>query len=162
MNARRTTFVDASAPAVYCPATAALVTNVCVLTARRAGGAACGLATTSVAAYSPEPPSVLVSVGSHTAFAEVERFAVNVLARDQQHVRHLFTGGNDDPFAGLDWRWEHELPAICGALAVLRCVMSARFDHHDRMILVGDVIGGSYAEREPLVHYRRRMDWQLG
>jgi flavin reductase (DIM6/NTAB) family NADH-FMN oxidoreductase RutF len=162
MNARRSTLVDASARAAYYPATAALVTNVCVLTARHAKGAACGLAARSVSAYSAEPPSVLVTVCSDSAFRDVERFAVNVLARDQEHVGHLFAGGRDDPFAGLEWRWDHDLPAIAGSLAVLRCVTSARLEKHDRTILVGDVVGGSYAEREPLVHCRRRMDWQLG
>ena len=144
---------------------AVLCSGVAVVTARRDGGTPCGLVATSVSSFSAAPPSVLVSVGHtsrcHPALAECENFGLHLLRSDQSEVATLFASRADDKFAGLDWRWDGDVPSVAGALAYLRCRRSALFERYDHSILIGDVVGGERAEGEPLIYMDRRMDWRL-
>jgi flavin reductase (DIM6/NTAB) family NADH-FMN oxidoreductase RutF len=73
-------------------AMAALASGVAVVTARRTDGHPVGLLATSVAAYSAEPPSILLAIAhssrSHLILIhESERFGVHLLARHQEESR---------------------------------------------------------------------------
>jgi flavin reductase (DIM6/NTAB) family NADH-FMN oxidoreductase RutF len=144
---------------------AGLCSGVAVVTARREDGAACGLVATSVSSFSAAPPSVLVSIGHtsrcHNALIECEHFGLHLLRADQAEVATLFASLAEDKFAGLDWRWDHDVPVVAGSLAYLRCRRSALFELYDHSILIGDVAGGERTEGEPLVYMDRRMDWRL-
>lgn len=152
-------------PSLFRDAMSALCSGVAVVTARRGDGAPCGLVATSVSAFSAEPPSVLVSVGHvsrcHQALAECEHFGMHLLAADQMPLAHEFAGQGDDKFAGFEWCWDADVPALGGALAYLRCRRSALFELYDHSILIGDVVGGSRNQGEPLVYMERTMGWRL-
>jgi flavin reductase (DIM6/NTAB) family NADH-FMN oxidoreductase RutF len=146
-------------------AMASLASGVAVVTARRPDGDPCGLAATSVASYSADPPSVLVSIAQssrcHAALAESEHFGVHILRQEQEEVARVFASKGDDKFGGLDWAWDADVPRLGGVLAYLRCTRAENFARYDHTILIGDVNGGSLDDGHPLLYARRRMDWLL-
>jgi flavin reductase (DIM6/NTAB) family NADH-FMN oxidoreductase RutF len=154
-----------SVDAVFRDTMAALCSGIAVVTARRDDGEPCGLVATSISSFSAAPPSVLASIGHasrcHRALVECEHFGVHLLRSDQAELARLFASLAEDKFAGLDWRWDHDVPAVGGVLAYLRCRRSALFELYDHSILIGDVAGGARSEGEPLVYMDRRMDWRL-
>lgn len=151
--------------ALFHEAMASLASGVSVITARRRDGHPCGLAATSVASFSAQPPSLLVSVdhGSrcHAALAGCRRFGLHLLHAGQEPVARTFAGRGDDKFGGLDWQWDGDVPRIGGALAYLRCARAENFERYDHTILIGDIEGGTLGSGEPLLYARRRMDWLL-
>lgn len=146
-------------------AMASLASGVSVITARRPDGDPCGLAATSVSSYSANPPSLLVSVAHdsrcHDALAGAEHFGVHILHAGQEPVARVFAGRGDDKFAGLDWRWDGDVPELAGALAYLRCRRVESLSRYDHTILIGDLESGHLEHGEPLLYARRRMDWLL-
>ncbi len=156
---------EASTVELFHEAMAALASGVAVITARRPDGEPCGLAATSVASYSTNPPSLLVSIdhGSrcHAALEVCERFAVHVLGADALVLARTFAGRADNKFAGVGWRWDGDVPELEGTLAYLRCTRAENFERYDHTILIGDLDGGHVAPGEPLLYARRRMDWLL-
>ena len=146
-------------------AMASLASGVAVVTARRPDGKPCGLAATSVASYSAHPPSLLISIAHtsrcHEALSASEHFGVHILRADEVELAHVFAGRGDDKFAGLEWRWDGEIPELTGSLAYLRCRRAANFEQYDHTVLIGDLEGGRIEEGEPLLYARRRMDWLL-
>jgi flavin reductase (DIM6/NTAB) family NADH-FMN oxidoreductase RutF len=144
---------------------AGLCSGVAVVTARRDDGAPCGLVATSVSSFSAEPPSVLISIGHtsrcHTALIECQHFGVHLLREGQAEVATVFASLSEDKFAGLEWRWDEEVPVLGGTLAYLRCRRSALFELYDHSILIGDLTGGERSDGQPLVYMDRRMDWRL-
>ena len=147
-------------------AMAALASGVAVITARRADGRPAGLLATSIAAYSAEPPSVMLSVAhssrSHRALVEdAERFGVHLLAREQEATARTFAGRSEDKYAGLAWRWDGDVPRLNGVVSYLRCRRSAVFGLYDHSVLIGDVLDGRHTGGDPLLWVRRRMDWRL-
>jgi flavin reductase ActVB len=146
-------------------AMASLASGVAVITARRSDGHPCGLAATSVSAFSASPPSVLASVAHssrcHAALVESARFGIHILRADEEPVARVFAGKGDDKFGGLDWDWDGEVPRLGGALAYLRCEHGATFERYDHSILIGDVEAVRLGEGVPLLYARRRMDWRL-
>ena len=147
-------------------AMASLASGVAVVTARRADGAPCGLAATSVSSYSAQPPSLLVSI-AHTsrcyaALAEASRFGVHILRSDELELAHVFADrAKDDKFGAVDWSWDGDVPELEGTLAYLRCARAANFERYDHTVLIGDIEGGRLEAGEPLLYARRRMDWLL-
>ena len=146
-------------------AMASLASGVSVITARRADAQPCGLAATSVSSYSANPPSLLVSVAHesrcHEALATCERFGVHILHAGEEPIARVFAGRGDDKFAGLDWRWDRDVPELAGSLAYLRCRRVESLSRYDHTILIGDIEAGRHEHAEPLLYARRRMDWLL-
>lgn len=151
--------------ALFEEAMASLASGVCVIAARRPDGRPCGLAATSVTSYSANPPSLLVSVAHdsrcHDALAGCSRFGVHILHAGEEQVARVFAGRGDDKFAGLDWRWDGDVPELSGALAYLRCRRAESLSRYDHTILIGDIEGGRLEQGAPLLYARRRMDWLL-
>jgi len=158
---------DAHARAeLFRDAMSALASGVAAITARRADGRPAGLLATSVAAYSAEPPSVMLSVAhssrSHAVLVEhADRFGLHLLARGQEKMARVFASRADDKYAGLEWEWDGEVPRLDGVVSYLRCRRSAVFAHYDHSVLIGDVLDGGHAGGEPLLWVRRRMGWRL-
>jgi flavin reductase (DIM6/NTAB) family NADH-FMN oxidoreductase RutF len=143
-----------------------LASGVAVITARRSDERACGIAATSVVSYSAHPPSLLVSVWHesrcHQALADCEHFGVHLLRSDEIELAHRFADRQrQDKFAGLDWRWDDDVPELSAGLAYLRCRRAESFARYDHTILIGDLEGGRLEPGEPLVYSRRRMDWLM-
>ena len=145
-------------------AMASLASGVVVITAGR-DGHPCGLAATSVASFSADPPSLLASIdhGSrcHGALRDCERFGVHLLRKGQEPIARVFAGKGDDKFGGLEWDWDADVPRLAGTLAYLCCRRAENFVRYDHTIIIGDVTGGHYEGGEPLLYSRRRMDWLL-
>ncbi len=156
---------ETGVPELFREAMASLVSGVVVVTARREDGHPCGLAATSVASYSADPPSLIASISHssrcHGALMGCEHFGVHILRAREEPIARIFAGKGDDKFAGLDWRWDGAVPEILSALAYLRCRRAAAFEHYDHTILIGDLDGGRLDHGEPLLYARRRMDWLL-
>ena len=155
-----------SAPGeLFHEAMATLASGVAVITARRRDGHPCGLAATSVASYSANPPSLLASIDHasrcHGALSECERFGIHILRTEDESLARTFAGRGHDKFAGLAWGWDSDVPRLEGPLAYLRCRRAESFTRYDHTILIGDVEGGSVGAGEPLVYARRRMSWSL-
>jgi flavin reductase ActVB len=144
-----------------------LASGVAVITARRSHDERpCGIAATSLVSYSARPASLLVSVWHesrcHEALAGCDHFGVHLLRSDQIDLAHRFADREcQDKFAGLDWRWDGDVPELSEALAYLRCRRADNFVRYDHTILIGDLEGGRLEPGEPLVYSRRRMDWLM-
>jgi flavin reductase (DIM6/NTAB) family NADH-FMN oxidoreductase RutF len=157
---------DAPLHELFVEAMTSLASGVAVVTARKPDGDACGLAATSLTSYSAHPPSLLVSVwhGSrcHEALLACDRFGVHILRSDEIELAHRFADReSQDKFAGLDWRWDGEVPELTGTLAYLRCRRADTFVRYDHTVLIGDLEGGRLEEGHPLLYARRRMDWLM-
>ncbi len=158
--------MDLTVDELFREAMSRLASGVAVITARRAEGRPCGLAATSVISYSIHPPSLLVSVwhGSrcHEALERCERFGVHLLRADELELAHRFANREmEDKFAGLEWRWDSDVPELTGTLAYLRCRRADNFVRYDHTVLIGDLEVGRLEEGEPLLYARRRMDWLM-
>ena len=151
--------------ALFAEAMAALASGVTVITARSGDGRPCGLAATSTAAFSADPPSVMVSIAHasrcHDTLAECEHFGVHILGAHQEPDARVFVSRVDDKFAELDWRWDDDVPELSSAMAYLRCRRSETFARYDHSILIGDLEDGRHDHGEPLLYARRRMNWSL-
>ena len=157
--------MDTAIEDLFKDAMSSLASGVAVVSARRPDGKPCGLAATAVASYSAHPPSLLVSVAHssrcHSALTESEHFGVHILRADEAAVAEVFAGKGDDKFAGVDWRWDDDVPELQGTIAYLRCRRAANFERYDHTILIGDLERGRIEEGEPLLYARRRMDWLM-
>jgi flavin reductase ActVB len=143
-----------------------LASGVAVITASRPDGHPCGIAATSLTSYSAHPPSLLVSIWHdsrcHPALAVCERFGVHLLRSGEIELAHRFADReSQDKFAGLEWRWDGDVPELTGTLAYLRCRRAENFERYDHTILIGDLETGRIKPGEPLVYARRRMDWLM-
>ena len=157
--------MDTAIDDLFKDAMSSLASGVAVVSARRPDGKPCGLAATAVASYSAHPPSLLVSVAHssrcHTALTESEHFGVHILRADEAALAEVFAGKGDDKFAGVDWRWDDDVPELQGTIAYLRCRRAANFVQYDHTILIGDIETGRFEHGEPLLYARKRMDWLL-
>ena len=157
--------MDTAIDDLFKDAMSSLASGVAVVSARRPDGKPCGLAATAVASYSAHPPSLLVSVAHssrcHSALTESEHFGVHILRADEAAVAEVFAGKGDDKFAGVDWRWDDDVPELQGTIAYLRCRREAAYEHYDHTILIGDIESGRFEHGEPLLYARKRMDWLL-
>jgi flavin reductase (DIM6/NTAB) family NADH-FMN oxidoreductase RutF len=143
-----------------------LASGVAVMTAARADGRPCGIAATSLVSYSAHPPSLLMCVWNesrcHAALTQCDRFGVHLLRSDQIDVAQRFADRQAaDKFAGLDWRWDGDVPEVGGVLAYLRCRRAESFARYDHTVVIGDLEAGRIEAGEPLVYARRRMDWLM-
>ncbi len=150
---------------VFTEAMARLASGVAVVTSRQPGGAPCGLLVSSICSYSVRPPSVLVSIGqqsrSYRALLGQSEFGVHLLGSGDGPVARVFAGRCDDKFAGLGWGWDGPVPRLDGVPVYLRCVRRRVFEHGDHAIVIGEVADGEISHGEPLVYYRRALDWRL-
>lgn len=150
---------------IFTEAMARLVSGVAVVTARRLDGAPCGLLVSSICSYSVRPPSVLVSIGrqsrSYLALSANTSFGVHLLSSADGPVARVFAGHGDDKFAGLAWGWDGPVPRLDDVPVYLNCARRRVFEHGDHAIFIGEVTGGEISPGDPLIYYRRALDWRL-
>jgi flavin reductase len=96
-------------------------------------GQAMGITATAVSPISMDPPSLLVCINRaasvHASMEDVDRFAVNVLHRDQEEVARIFADRrfHEERFAD---GWESDgdnPPRLTDSQATILC---RRIDHH--------------------------------
>lgn len=116
---------------LYREAMSRLVAAVHVITTHGAEGRA-GFTATAVASVSDSPPTLLVClnrrVRSAALFRQSGRFAVNMLAADQQAVAESFGGRRglegEQRFSVGHWHGGTlDVPCLTGAIAVFECRM---------------------------------------
>jgi 3-hydroxy-9,10-secoandrosta-1,3,5(10)-triene-9,17-dione monooxygenase reductase component len=135
-------------------------TGVSVVTAQGDDGPA-GATANAFTSLSLEPPLALVcfdlSSRTLTAVRESERFCINMLSSEQEHVSRLFATkkSQEEKFCETTYRLEHGAPVIDGCLAHLVCRLDSELRRGDHMIAIGLVLGGAVDESaEPLLFHR--------
>lgn len=134
-------------------------TGVTVVTALDATGRPYGMTASAVSSASLEPPLLLVCVGHQADFHPIiraaERFAVNVLAAQQEHLSRHFAASDGDRFAGVPYRkGPHGVPLLDGAAAYYLCDRWGQQEAGDHTVFFGLVTGGETFDRPPLLYYR--------
>jgi 3-hydroxy-9,10-secoandrosta-1,3,5(10)-triene-9,17-dione monooxygenase reductase component len=140
--------------------------GVTVVTTCDADGHAAGLTASAFTSVSLHPPLVLVCVAhasqSYPALRASGRFAVNVLAADQEAISRRFATSalpdGADKFEGIAYRpGALGLPLLEGALGHVECSTVPAYPGGDHTIFVGQVEAGACghdAEAAPLLYYR--------
>ncbi len=149
------------APALFRALLGRFATGVTVLTARAADGRPFGMTANAVASVSLDPPLLLVCVDRsrdmHDVLRSAPRFALSVLAADQEAVSRRFAEDSVDRFAGIPViAGPHDLPLVDGAVAHIVCAMRDRVAAGDHTIFIGLVIGGTAFDHPPLTYFRAR------
>ena len=134
-------------------------TGVAIITARASEGRAVGLTVNSFASVSLDPPLVLWSLVAHSpslaVFQEASHFAVNVLARSQQHLALRFARSSEDKFADVVWtEGRGGAPILENVVAHFQCRNANRYYGGDHVIFLGAVESYSYTGDEAL-HFSR-------
>ncbi len=141
-------------------------TGVTVVTTSGVDGPA-GMTASAVAALSLKPLLVMVGfdLTSRTlaTIRQSRRFAINVLASDQEHVSRIFAskGTGVDKFAACAHADHSAVPILEGTLAWLRCDVVTVYPGGDHVILVGNVVEMGGGGGDPLLFFAGRY-WTLG
>lgn len=138
-------------------------TGVSVVTSRGPSGPH-GMTANAFLSVSLEPPLVLVSIGedndSLAIIRESGRFAVNILAREQEHLSVLFAvrrAQGEEAFIGVEWMESpNGLPWLKGAMGHLDCSVTAAIPAQDHTLFLGRVeaLRDDARGRSPLVYLR--------
>jgi flavin reductase (DIM6/NTAB) family NADH-FMN oxidoreductase RutF len=131
-------------------------TGVAVMTTLDAQGRRVGMTANSFASLSLQPPLILWSISrsapSFAAFSSCDRFAVNVLACDQDHLSQRFSRPADDKFDGVECgEGVCGVPILDGCAAVFECKLYARHPAGDHELHVGWVERYDWDQRDSLV-----------
>lgn len=147
-------------------AMAQFATGVTIVTALD-GETPLGITVNALSSVSLDPPLVMIALDRRRfivpAVEASGRYAVNILAEDQQWLSDCFAGANVTPgrdaFCGAAWTpGETGLPLLSGAIASLECVVVERFAVGDHLLFVGRVHAVAFPEPDapPLLYHRRR------
>lgn len=133
-------------------------TGVAIVTAAD-GSERFGMTVNSLTSVSLDPCLLLIcpKKGSATgeAIKRTQRFAVNILAEDQQDLCMRFVGEKAARFEGLsDVHMDDGLPLIGGSIVHLSCRLHGLHPGGDHEIIVGEVLSGWFDEREPLIFHK--------
>jgi 3-hydroxy-9,10-secoandrosta-1,3,5(10)-triene-9,17-dione monooxygenase reductase component len=136
----------------------AFATGVTVITTRDVGGADVGMTANSFNSVSLDPPMILWSIGKNStnldSFMQAERFAVHVLAMDQEKLSGKFARQGTDKFAGVAIeRGISEVPLLVGAAARFQCRTAFRHEAGDHYIIVGEVEEFDHDGHAPLAFH---------
>ena len=137
-------------------------TGVTILTTTDSEGTPVGLTVNSFASVSLDPLMVLWSIDHRVStikdFVEGGKFAVHILAGDQQELCKTFASKNIDRFSHCTWQLsDNQLPIIEGAFAVLECKTFKTVEAGDHTILIGEVINIQKDDKEPMLYHRRHF-----
>ncbi len=137
-------------------------TGVTVVTALNKEGKPMGMTVNSFASVSLSPLLILWCIDRKVSmfddFQSTDKFAVHVLSKDQADACWTFAGKEADRFSKVTWNQsEHQLPIISDSLGVLECKKVNQIDAGDHVIYIGEVIGLSANENDPLLYYRRNV-----
>ncbi|KRF67250.1 oxygenase [Bacillus sp. Soil768D1] len=136
-------------------------TGVTIVTTVTEDGTPVGLTVNSFASVSLDPLMLLWSidhgVSSLKAFTEGGKFAVHVLAGEQQELCKIFASKHEDRFSACEWSFsENGLPVIEGAFGVFECKTFKAIEAGDHTVLIGEVIDLKVAEeKDPMLYHRR-------
>lgn len=137
-------------------------TGVTIVTTKDGQGTPVGLTVNSFASVSLDPLLILWSidhsVSSLDVFKKAGKFAVNILAGDQQALCKTFASRNTDRFASCHWKSsEHDLPVILDTFAVLQCETYKMVEAGDHTIMIGKVLDIDMGDKDPMLYHRRKF-----
>lgn len=146
-------------PAEYRQLLGRFATGVTVVTTLDGQRRPAGMTASALSAASLEPPLLLVCVSRTTDFHDVlraaDRFAVNVLARDQDELSQRFATDGIERFAGVRYTpGPAGVPLLDGVVAHIFCERGAFQEAGDHSMFLGRVTGGQVFDGAPLLHYR--------
>lgn len=132
--------------------------GVTIISTCDADGRPAGLTASAFTSVSLDPPLILVCVDhkaqSFPALKDSDRFAVNILRPEQEHLSRKFATSRLDKFDGIDFRISDlKLPLIEGSLARLECIKVSAHVEGDHTIFVGRVERAEAADGEPLLYF---------
>ncbi|MEK4030485.1 MULTISPECIES: flavin reductase family protein [Bacillaceae] len=136
-------------------------TGVTIVTGVTEDGTPVGLTVNSFASVSLDPLMVLWSidhgVSTIKAFTEGGKFAIHVLAGEQQELCKTFATKGVDRFGQCKWEMsENGLPIIEGAFGVFECETSQAVEAGDHTILIGNVTNIHLDKtKDPMLYHRR-------
>lgn len=137
-------------------------TGVTVITAAD-GDRYHGMTANAVTSLSLDPLLLLVCVDktthAHGMLSRSGRFAVNILAADQERISRLFAQKGEPEAGSLRGERFHiaasGAPILSDALAYLDCRVARSYEGGDHTIFVGEVTGGAtLRDAPPLIFYR--------
>ena len=138
-------------------------TGVAVITAQGRGEELIGMTMSSFNSVSIEPPLVLFSVdrraNSLAAMLDAKGFAVNVLAREQEHISNGFARALSNKWSEIKRGVGYaQAPLITGARAHFECEPYAHYDGGDHVIFVVRVVRHTVrpGNPAPLIFFRGR------
>lgn len=126
-----------------------------------------GITVNALTSVSLEPPIVVVALDRRRFIVPTidasRRYAISVLAEDQQWLSDCFAGANVTPgrdaFCGADWvPGQTGLPLLRGAIATMECAVVDRFEVGDHFLYAGQVLALTLDEptAPPLLYHRKR------
>ncbi|MYA19182.1 MAG: flavin reductase [Chloroflexi bacterium] len=124
-----------------------------------------GLTANAISALSLDPTLFLVCVDlgatSYPVIDEAGKFAINLLAEDQEDVSNFFAGTTpaDNPMGEIEYHMSDlGSPLIEGSLAWLDCRTHSILDGGDHKIFVGEVASCEIVrpDADPLLFFRGR------
>ncbi|MGX9132979.1 flavin reductase family protein [Rummeliibacillus sp. JY-2-4R] len=121
-----------------------------------------GLTVNSFASVSIDPLLILWSIDKKSksldVFKNAKKFAVNILASDQDKLCFLFSSKVIDRFAECKWnRSENSLPVLEDTASVLECETYQQVEAGDHLILIGKVKNIVNSGKAPLLYHQRNV-----
>ncbi|HEX8917650.1 MAG TPA: flavin reductase family protein [Chloroflexota bacterium] len=124
------------------------------------GGDVHGMTANAFVSISIDPRLVLVSVSKrarmHDMLLASRRYALSVLAEDQEGVARHFAG-RTKKITSVDFEWKDDLPLVKHALAHVRCTVDAHHEAGDHTLFLGRVDDLDFRDGYPLVFFRGRF-----
>lgn len=125
-------------------------------------GGPVGTTVNAVTSVSLDPPLLLVCLARNsetlTALIDSSRFAVSILTEEQREHSMRFAAKGEHAHAEEVHFSEHHgnVPCLTDALATIACRISAVHEGGDHMIVIGEALSMSRAERNlaPLLFFR--------
>ncbi|MGH2316217.1 flavin reductase family protein [Planococcus sp. SE5232] len=128
-------------------------TGVTVLTTAHEGDVH-GMTANAFMSVSLDPKLVVISVGHRARFLEKvtksQRFAVNILAEDQEQISQHFAG---KPQGEIHFSTLDGLPVIAGTVAQITCDVASAHEEGDHTLFIGRVTGLELQEKSPLLYF---------
>lgn len=134
--------------------------GVCVVSTEVEALPPFGLTVNSFRSLSLDPPLVMwnlqKSSDTYKTWHDAEYFVVNMLRADQDHLAKRFAMRGKHGFEeGELARGESGCPLLADCHASLECIVHARYEEGDHVILMGEVIGVSAdPDAAPLTYCR--------
>ena len=137
-------------------------TGVTVITTFDRNNKPVGLTANSFASVSIDPLLILWSLDKNSSlydpFIQTSKFAINILADDQENLCTLFASKVPDRFGQCVWEESaQQLPVFPGALSQLECEVYNKIDAGDHIIFIGKVIHITNEDKNPLLYHKRNF-----
>jgi flavin reductase (DIM6/NTAB) family NADH-FMN oxidoreductase RutF len=151
-------------PSLYKEVMGAFPSGVTVVTTLDADGEIVGITASAFTALSLDPALVLFcpnyASDTYPVLRDSQRFAIHLLAADQQAEAYAFAGKGKDKARGIEWQLsERGNPLLATATAIIECELWREYDGGDHAIIVGAVRNLILPEEKvtPMVYHRGKL-----